>query len=225
MEIGPDIREQSAKFDLSTVNDYLVSHWHFDHLYGLHELGPWAESKQGMPMKIFCSEETSDWLGKNFGYIRKDIHVVRAYEPFNIGDIKITPLPVNHTQPNNSQLFKDSNTFGFLIEHSGKRVAYLSDNYGIPEKSAEYIKGCDLVIADGTFLFQEEWPESDLLKVIRDDPSHLHGAKIFGTIQKLNAKKTLFFSIAHLSELTHEQLQKKLPRRMKVSYDGMQLKL
>ncbi len=38
IEISPDIRTQSSRFDLSGILHFLISHWHFDHMYGLLEL-------------------------------------------------------------------------------------------------------------------------------------------------------------------------------------------
>lgn len=38
LEVGPDIRVQSTRFGLPPIKHFFVSHWHFDHLYGLLEL-------------------------------------------------------------------------------------------------------------------------------------------------------------------------------------------
>ena len=225
LEISPDIREQSARFNLPVIKDFLVSHWHFDHMYGILELDAWAHYAHEKPFNIFCSEKTNNWLEANFKHIRKQVNVVKAYQPFSIGDLKITPLPVKHMFSQDKDNFVGNNVFGYLFEHDGKRVAYLADYFEIPEKTMEIACGCDWVIADGTFLFQEDWPQNPETNLLRNDPDHVHGAKIIETVKKMDAKNTLFFSIAPLSELTHEQLQRKLPRGMKISYDGMTLSL
>jgi len=56
-------------------------------------------------------------------------------------------------------------------------------------------------------------------------PDHLHGKQILDFTGGLNAKKVIFHSISHLTEKSHDELQKLLPKNMFLSYDGMELEL
>ena len=58
--------------------------------------------------------------------------------------------------------------------------------------------------------------------MILTDKDHLHGKDIFALIKLLKPKKTVFHSISHLTEKSHEKLQNKLPKSIIVSYDGIE---
>lgn len=225
IEISPDIRLQSTKFNLTNIKDFLISHWHFDHLYGLFDLHAWAELIN--KPKLYCSDETKRWLDKNVGYIPKEIAVLKPYKEFELFGIKIIPLPVYHMFSLDKDLeeSKLENTFGFLLKEKNKRLVYLSDYFKIPQKTIDLIKNSDIIIADGTFLFEEQFPNKSEQNGLETDPDHLHGEKIFDLINSLNAKKIVFHSITHLTEKTHEELQSLLPKNMEISFDGMEIKI
>jgi len=58
IEISPDIRLQVARHGLTDISDFLVSHWHFDHLYGILELGAWSQFIKKGGITIYCSTGT-----------------------------------------------------------------------------------------------------------------------------------------------------------------------
>ena len=228
IEISPDIRLQSAKSNLPQIKDFLISHWHFDHMYGLLELDAWSEFIMNGKIRLYCSQKTKEWLDKNFAHIPKEIVVIRQFEKFELFGVKITSLPVYHMFSQDSNLREDEleNTFGFLLEKDGKRIVYLSDYFRIPKKSFELIKNSDVVIMDGTYLFEDNFPnksEQNFLKTSKGDPDHLHGKDILELAKSFNAKKIVFHSITHLTEKTHEELQKLLPENMFISFDGMKV--
>ena len=227
IEISPDIRIQSTKFNLPDINNFLISHWHFDHMYGLLELHAWIKFVLGQKPKLFCSQKTKEWLDQNFEHIPKETIVVKPFEKFDLFGIKITPIPLYHIrwQDKNVKENKLNNTLGFILEKNGKKVVYLADYYKLPKKSLEMIKNADLIIADGTYLFEEMFPNKPEQNNLKSDPDHLHGRKIFDFANRLNAKKVIFHSISHLTEKSHEELQKLLPKKMFISYDGVEIEL
>lgn len=225
IEISPDIRLQAAKANLSNTKDFLVSHWHFDHLYGLFDLHAWAEFIR--KPKLYCSNKTQNWLNKNAEYIPKEIVVLKPYREFKLCGIKITPLPVYHMFSLDKDLeeSKLENTFGFLLKEKNKRIVYLADYFKVPEKTIDLIKNSDIIIADGTFLFEERFPNKPEQNRLKTDPEHLHGKQIFNFVNSLNAKKIVFHSITHLTEKTHEELQSLLLKNMEISFDGMEIEV
>lgn len=227
IEISPDIRIQSTKFNLPDISNFLISHWHFDHMYGLLELHAWVEFVLGQKPKLFCSQKTKELLDKNFAHIPKDIVVIKPFEKFDLFDIKITPLPVYHMNWQDKDVTEEelNNTFGFVLENNGKKAVYLADYYKMPNKSLEIIKNSDVIVADGTYLFEEMFPSKPEQNNLKFDPDHLHGKQILDFVDRLNAKKVIFHSISHLTEESHEELQKLLPKNMFISYDGMELEL
>lgn len=227
IEISPDIRIQSTKFNLSNISNFLISHWHFDHMYGLLELHVWAESVLGQKPKLFCSQKTKEWLDKNFAHIPKEVIVVKPFKKFNLFGIKITPIPVYHMKEQDENVKENelNNTFGFVLEENGKKAVYLADYYKLPVRSLETIKDSDILMADGTYLFEELFPNKPEQNREKSDPDHLHGKQIFDFVNELNAKKVIFHGITYLTEKTHEELQKLLPKNMFIYYDGMEVEL
>lgn len=224
IEVSPDIRLQSSRFNLKNIEHFLISHWHFDHMYGLLELHAWSKFIVNGKIKLYCSEKTKQWLDKNFAHIPKEIIVLKPFESFELLGIEITPFPVYHmhSQDEEIQENKLNNTFGFVLENNKKKISYFADYYKIPKKSLELIRNSDLVIADGTLLFEELFPKKPKQVGAKTDPDHLHGNQILNFLKELNCKNVVFHSITHLTEKTHEELQKLLPKNMLISFDGME---
>jgi phosphoribosyl 1,2-cyclic phosphate phosphodiesterase len=71
---------------------------------------------------------------------------VRHVEPFSsvrLGEAVCTALPLNHPIP----------VYGWAVEAGGRRMAWLTDTYGIPARSLEWLAAhpCDLLCLDTTF--------------------------------------------------------------------------
>lgn len=216
LEVSPDIRLQSAKFQLTDITDFLVSHWHFDHLQGVKELHSWAK-RLDQKLNIYCSLQTKNMIDKELNYIPIQTHVLQALKPFTLKGITITPLPVYHMHDEDDEAPEHSlnNVFGYIFEYNGRRVAYLADYYRVPEATIAAIQGVDILIADGTYLGTDEY------KGIKHN--HLHGNDIVNFTKRINAKEVFYFSISHTSRKSHEDLQQELPSSHFVAYDGMVL--
>lgn len=226
-EISPDIRSQSTQFGIPKILHFVISHWHFDHMFGLYELHAWIELILKEPMMIYCSKATAKVIEDQFGYIPVNINIIKAFEPFCIGNVAITPLPVYHMKRSDDDKTPENldNTFGYLIESFGKKITYLSDYYRVPQKTIEYINNSDTIVLDGTYLLEEEYPNKSYQNAIRDekDPDHLHGKDIINFASSLVAGKIVYHSIAHISELTNDEMQKKLPVGQYIGCDGYEL--
>lgn len=216
LEASPDIRVQSAKFGLKPISDFVVSHWHFDHMYGLHDLLSWMKKMPEKPT-VHCSHQTAEVVEKEFRYLPLTVHVLRPFEQCTLFGMSITPLPVYHMFGRDNDVAEDAleNTFGYLIEADAARVVYLADYYRIPQNTMQKIHDADIVIADGTYLLTDGYREAK--------PNHLHGDAIVQFTAHLGARTVYYHSISHLTQKTHEELQHALPAGHVVPYDGMRL--
>ena len=218
LEVSPDIRLQSAKFNLPPITDFVVSHWHFDHMYGLHELLSWTKKLPKKPT-LHCSVKTKEVIDKEFSYLPLNVHILRPFEQFTLFGVTITPLPVYHMFGRDNDVPEDAleNTFAYLLEQNNNRMVYLSDYYRIPRATLEKLQNVDVLIADGTYLLTNEYKNSK--------PNHMHGDDIVGFTTSTRAKTVYYHSISHLTHRTHEELQKALPASHFLSYDGMEVVL
>ena len=219
VEISPDIRFLAE--ELAEVNEFLVSHWHFDHLYGLLELH--AQAKFVKAPTIYCSKQTQQWLEKHFSHIPKHTILIKANKPFTIKGVQVTPLPLRHSfaQEQKQPLSTLNNTMGFIITDEQQTIAYLADYFTLEEEQIKALKGVDILFMDGTYLFEELYPKGPLQDHEKHDPDHMHGEAIISLAQRIGAKKTIFHSISHLNGLHHQMLQALLPDRMFIGYDNM----
>lgn len=227
IEMSPDLRLQSSRFKLPPVENYIISHWHFDHLFGFYELHAWIELSLQKKINIFCSEETATFIKKQINFIPANITIVRAFESFAIGSVTLTPIPVYHMNHSDEGKLPTelNNTFGYIVSAGSSKVAYLADYYSVPEESIGLIETCGTVIADGTYLFEEKYPDQKYQRatIEEKDPDHLHGDKILRFSAKFNDSTVIYHSIGHLPNLYHDEMQELLPDGHLIGFDGMEI--
>lgn len=199
VEATPDIRLQSWKFNLTKPDAILISHWHWDHLFGLLDLD-WYASKN--ELKVYGNVVTKQWYDDRMGHIKVDFQAFKSYESFQIDNIKITPLAVNHVEKTDGFLFEDVN--------NGKKFVYLPDLNGIPDQTANLIRNVDLIIVDATYLSSD----------INDDPTHFSKDQIIPFLETLTAKEIILTSIGSYQGLTHADFEKQFPQYT-IAYDGL----
>lgn len=222
LEASPDLRLQSALHSLPDIRHILISHWHYDHMFGLYELHAWVELF-AKNTTIFCSNATATKINAILSHVPFNIIIVKAYQSFKIGEVSITPLPVRHMQQDNEIADEHlDNTFGFLFESNERKIAYLADYFNIPNRTREIISDCETVILDGTYLFEEKYPNKLFQKAIVEDydSEHLHGRDIINYAASLKTKRIVYHSVSHLSELMHDELQELLPEKQFIGMDG-----
>ena len=199
VEATPDIRLQSWKFKLKKPDAILISHWHWDHSFGLFDLDWFAEKNK---LTVYGNSVFKKWYDKMMSHIKVNFQTFESYKSFSIDNIKITPIAVNHVKNADGFLFEDTDT--------KKKIAYLSDLYSIPKKTAEMIEDIDLIITDATYLGSD----------INDDPDHLQNNEIEPFLKKLQAKEIILINIGSYGELKHKDFKNKFPEYT-IAYDGM----
>lgn len=217
IEISPDIRLQSARFALKPVKDFLISHAHFDHMNGIKELHQYAIEVTD-ELNIYCSRATKTVLTTDeYSYIPQRITEIKPLETFKIAGVAITPLPVYHMNAQDDTIPENqlTNTFGYLLEHGGRRVAYMADYYRVPQAVLNKIQDVDAIICDGTYLLTDDFKDRKI--------NHLHGQDIIDFAQSTNAKQVYYHSVSHLNHKTHDEMQALLPRGHRLAYDGLEL--
>lgn len=214
LEASPDIRIQSAKHLLRVPKHILISHYHFDHMRGLYELHSIAKRTKHR-IAVHGSRKTAEVIRTELGYLPLRMRLHEPYNPFSIGSISVTPMPVYHEYAQDEKVSPNTinNTYAFLFEAGGSRVVYLADYYRLPNKTVSLIANADILIADGTYLGTAKFRDTKR--------NHMHGQEITRLTSSLNAKRVLYHSVSHITRKTHDELSKSLPRGHALTFDGM----
>jgi len=130
----------TERFPSGKINTILLTHYHMDHVQGLFHLR-WGT---GNKIPVIGPDDSNgcDDLYKHSGLL--DFRPSpKAFEPFSLFDISITPLPLNHSKP----------TFGYFFNFPDKSLVYLTDTLGLPEDTLQFLQNNtpDIFIIDCTY--------------------------------------------------------------------------
>lgn len=208
LDSSPDLRQQALREGIEDVDAVLYTHAHIDHVGGFDDLRAFCWRRtDGLPM--YASPETMRSLRTMYGwafesrmgttgYVRPEPHEVE--EPFQVGAVLVTPLPVSHA---------GVETYAYLLESSGRRMVYMPDVKSIPDSSLELMKGADLLIIDGLRY--------------RSHPTHLCLDESLAVIRILQPARAVLTHLSH--DMDYDFLSGKLPENVIAAYDGLRLSL
>lgn len=116
-----------SRFAAGNIDAIVLTHYHPDHVQGLFHLR-WGVGPS-IPVWSPPDEKGCADLYRNPGLL--DFRHARKHTPFRIGDLKLTPLPLNHSKL----------TFGYAIEGpGGERFVYLTDTRGLPQDCIDFLQ-------------------------------------------------------------------------------------
>jgi phosphoribosyl 1,2-cyclic phosphate phosphodiesterase len=207
VDTTPDLRQQALREGLDHLDAVLFTHPHADHMMGFDDLRRFCEM-QGGALPVYGSAETLGQLERIFfyafkpkatfpGYVHVQPHIVT--EPFQLGGLEITPLPVPHGA---------FETNGYLFSLGGRKLlAYLSDCASVPESVRALTEGVEELIIDG----------------LRDKPhpTHLNVSGAIEAARAIGARRAFLTHLTH--EKTHADRLRELPAGIQVAFDGMKL--
>ena len=209
VDSGPDLRAQALREGLREIDAVVYTHAHMDHVVGFDELRAFCWRKDG-PLPLHATDECMATLKKMFGWAFSAENVYLGYvkpDPrridgtFSYGDLRITPLPVEHGSVE---------TIGFLFEPAGARsIAYLPDVKRIPSATMELIRGVDVLVVDSL----RPTPH----------PTHFSLGEALEAIREAGAGEAWLTHLGHENE--HSALESELPPRVRVAWDGLRIEL
>jgi phosphoribosyl 1,2-cyclic phosphate phosphodiesterase len=150
IDTPPDLRAQLVRERISSVDAVFLTHWHYDHFGGLGELEYYVKLERKEPLTLYLPPSAEAQFRTAFPDLQEIFRVVTwtFNQKYCFEDVSITPLAANH----------GVETAGFLIESTGKRLAYFPDTAGLPPQTARLVEAVDWLICDATFCGENWFP-------------------------------------------------------------------
>jgi len=206
VDTTPDFREQALAYRLPRVDAVCFTHAHADHIFGFDDIRRY-NTIQDEVIPAYASQDTLNDLLRVFNYIGTE-HVVGFYrpritfhpikDPFNVGQVVVTPAEVQHGR---------NTILGFRFDCDGRSLGYVPDCSAMTDAAIDTFRGIDVMILDALR--------------IRPHLTHLTLEDSVALLTQIEAKTSYIIHLCH--DLDHEATQAKLPETMSVSYDGLTL--
>lgn len=202
VDTTPDFREQILRARVQRLDAVLFTHGHADHILGLDDVRPFNYRQGSVP--VYANADTLATLRRVFDYIfdgrvsessvpRLQVHELDG-RPFDLFGLPVTPIPLKHGS---------ADIFGYRFGP----VAYLTDHSAIPPESAEKLRGLEVLFLDALRH--------------KPHPTHTTVERALRHVEELAPKRAFFTHISH--DLAHALVESRLPPRVRLAYDGLEI--
>ena len=206
IDCGPDFRLQMLRFNCNKLDSILFTHEHADHTSGLDDIRPFSYRQGKIP--IYLHKRVLNSLETRFAYIFNEhqrypgapefiVNLIGKENKFEVGGKTVTPIEVLHQK---------LPVLGYRIDN----FAYLTDVKTIEDKELDKIHNLDILVLNALRF--------------KPHPTHLNIDEAVQIINKIKPKKTYLTHISHDMGF-HDEVSKKLPKNVHLSYDGLEIKL
>jgi len=192
----------STGIDPTKIRYAAITHEHPDHTYGLWDLGHIYNSEK---IEVVVEESTYKKISNLFFYKQYKVRKVKPNQRVEIGNLKVTLLPVGHTD----------SSFGIFVQESGKSIFYAPDFKSIPNETKLKIKNTDMAILDGSSLKK---------------PSPTHGPieQNIRLGRDLQSRQVYFSHVGHITGIyknLEKFVQKSGGSNFHIAYNGLKLEI
>ncbi len=209
VDSGPDLRQQALQHNLTAIDAVLYTHEHLDHVAGFDEMRAFCWHRDDL-LPLYAGTRCLAQLKRMYGWAFSDSNTWKGYirpaahdhagNPFTVGDIEVTPVPVIHGAVE---------THGYVFRHAGKSFGYVPDVKQIPESSMPLLSHLDALAMDGLC-----FPEHHTHFTVDQNVAHM---------KLLQPKRGYVTHSGH--RLEYKALCDYLPAFMEPAYDGMKIEL
>jgi len=205
IDSGPDFRQQMLRANVQSLEALIFTHEHKDHVAGMDDVRAF-NFKQKKDMEIYCSGAVEKALRREFHYVFDankypgvpSVNLNRiGMEPFQINDMKVTPLEVMHYK---------MPVHAFRIDD----FTYITDAKTVSEEERVKIRGTKVLVVNA--LRREE------------HISHFNLEQALAFIEDINPDIAYLTHISHLFG-KHTDIEAELPENVFVAFDGLRIEM
>ena len=210
IDTPPELRLACLEYGIRKVDAVLLTHAHMDHVAAFDDVRRFNTLNGKVAMNCYAAPETVEAMHGIFPYITTQPNPIGLFRPmiafkpvtrtFRIGDVAVTPLPVEHG---------GVRTNGYLFEAEGRRAAYISDCISIPARTRAKIRGVDVLVLD---CLRE-----------REHPTHMNLARALAAMREAAPGRGYLIHMSH--DVKHAAFSRRLPRGVKLAYDGLKVRV
>ena len=211
VDAGPEFRMQCLHNKILSVDAFILTHAHADHVMGMDDLRRFCDLNDGTAMPVYSTEEGLERVASIFPYAICDKPVSIGYPAFALkqmperlelpgGVIESTLLPHGSV---------DVLGLVFTEKDTGRQLAYYTDCKMLTEDAYQLADSVDVLIIDG----------------LRPNlhPTHMNIEEAVAAAQKVNAPQTYLTHMTYAVD--YEKTVAILPKNISLAYDGLVLNL
>jgi phosphoribosyl 1,2-cyclic phosphate phosphodiesterase len=153
IDATPEFEIQMERQRIPRVDRIFITHWHYDHVWGLGSLAELRSCARWPPVRIYLPEEVAFHMDNDFAYLGRTVEV----HPFRVGDRIELPdgvwevVKTTHTDASVGFVVRAARTFAYLV--------------GVvpPAETVERLRGVDVLIQEATLdELDEDWTDFSL---------------------------------------------------------------
>lgn len=204
--------KRCSDIDLSNITDILITHEHSDHIHYIDTVLKKTNANLYISKKSFMNLR-KDLINRLKGY---NIKFIEEESRYFIGDFEVLTLALSHDS---------ADVFGYIINHQGKSLAYITDTGVFPNRYKDLLKTVDGLIIEANHNV-EMLINSDrdiyLINRILSAKGHLSNQVCFEILNEYLTSKTKYVILAHISEDCNndECLDVEIISKLKDKYEG-----
>ena len=141
VDASPDLEFQLERESIRQIDRIFITHWHFDHVWGLAALGEPSGLAKWPLIEVYLPHQVAYHFDQELAYMKKRVHVhsIRPGDKFELPDATWEVVKTTHTP----------DSVGFIVE-SSQRFAYLVDGVMPPPETLRRLKNLDFIILEAT---------------------------------------------------------------------------
>ena len=204
IDCGPDFRQQMLREKIQDIRAILFTHEHKDHIAGMDDVRAF-NFKHQKDMDVYCDMNVQTALLREYPYVFSDnkypgvpevnIHQINSNKSFKIDGNLFTPIEVMHYK---------LPVLGFRVND----LTYITDAKTISSKEIEKVKGTRVLVVNALR--------------ISEHISHFNLKEALNFINEIKPEVAYITHVSHLMGRT-EDVDKQLPDKVMLAYDGLQV--